>query len=126
MVARLTICNQTASADTWRRAIDRARTEGVKVLRDGDAWQATSVSRPGRRHQVNGHCDCEGAQRGLLCKHFAAVVAARFTTGELAKCAWCGRVGPVERMESEWRHVGGRDDRQAWYCGEGYGHRASN
>lgn len=121
----LTIDQHTATVGAWRRAYQRAKSEGVKVLRVGGEWYATSVSQPGVRHRVNGHCDCEGADHGLICKHLAAVLSARYGRGELAKCQACGVVGPVGRMAREYLHVGGQADREAWYCGEGYGHQAA-
>ncbi len=116
----LTIGEHTATVATWQRAIERARAEGVKVWRVGGEWITSSVSRPGKRHHVNGHCDCEGAQRGLICKHLAAVVAARYRAGELVRCEHCGRVGEASQMHHELRWLGGQGWVDAWYCAGGH------
>ena len=125
-VKMLTISETTASVDAWRRAYERARNEGIRVwhlptTRGGqpEEWLTSSASQPGKRHRVNGTCDCEGARRGLICKHLAAVVSARLGLGQLVKCELCGRVGPAERMHFEQRWVGGVGYVDAWYCGEG-------
>ncbi len=94
-VKTLTILGHTAPVATWLRAFERARAEGVKVYRMDGEWYATSVSHKGQRHHVNASCDCEAARRGLLCKHIAAVLAARIRLGELARCETCGRVAEV-------------------------------
>ena len=91
----LTIGDHTATVATWQRAIARARSEGVRAYHEGDEWYATSVSHKGERHHVNGACDCREAARGLVCKHLAAVLSARISAGELARCNTCGRVGAV-------------------------------
>jgi len=127
----LSIDGTTASVDAWRRALERAKAEGVKVWHlppspggEPEQWVTSSSSHPGQRHHVNGRCDCEGARRGLLCKHVAAVVSARLALGQLVQCQLCGRVGEASRMHFEQRWVGGEGWRDGWYCGEGYGHQA--
>ena len=119
----LTIGEHTASLDAWQRAYERARNEGVKVwhlpaTRGGqpEEWITSSTSHPGQRHHVNGRCDCEGARRGLVCKHLAAVVSARLGLGQLVQCQVCGRVDEASRMHFELRWVGGVGYVDAWYC----------
>jgi SWIM zinc finger len=94
-VKTLNVCGKVAPVDAWHRAYERAKSEGVKVYRDGDEWTTTSTSEPGRRHRVNGSCDCQGAEKGLICKHLSAVVAAQLRAGVLARCPLCGYIGRV-------------------------------
>jgi len=122
-VRTLTIGEHTASVGAWRRALERARNEHIKVWhlpasRGGqpEEWITSSSSQPGKRHKVNGSCDCEAARRGLVCKHLAAVVSARLGLGQLVRCELCGRVGEAAKMHYEPRWVGGEGWRDAWYC----------
>ncbi len=113
----LTICDHTAPLETWRRALERARASGVKVYRTSTGeYYATSTSRPGQRHHVNGSCDCEGARHGRICKHLVAVRGAQYRAGELHQCAACGRAAPTERMVEEDAWLGGVGYVERWYC----------
>ena len=61
------------------RLLAKARTEGVKLLRDQDGRHyASSVSQPGKLHYVTGlSCDCRGFIAHQRCKHLAALLAAK-------------------------------------------------
>ena len=61
------------------RLLAKARTEGVKLLRDQDGRHfATSTSTPGRRYLVTGYsCTCRGFIAHQRCKHLAALLAAK-------------------------------------------------
>src|SRR5450756_2088742 len=93
------VLGHVAPAATWRRALERAHVDGIRVYRHGAEWYATSASRPDELHHVNGACDCEGAQHSRICKHLVAVASARALQGELAACAACGRVLPLAELE---------------------------
>jgi hypothetical protein len=119
----LTICETSAPIDVWRSALERARTEGVKVFLSAPGWYATSVSRPGTAHMVNGHCDCEAGQHGRVCKHLAAVRSAQYNFHALEECAYCGRVAPLAELTREDQWLGGLGYREQWWCAAGYGHQ---
>ena len=61
------------------RLLAKARTEGVKLVRDQDGRHfATSTSTPGRRYLVTGYsCTCRGFIAHQRCKHLAALLAAK-------------------------------------------------
>ncbi len=99
----------------FNRALVRAKADKIQVSTVAGAWFASSASRPGLRHLVNGSCDCEAGQRGIMCKHVAAVVKARAFAGELHQCEHCGRLS--DDVVLDWVHVGGHTDRQPlWQC----------
>lgn len=116
-VNHLSICGQSAPVDAWKRALERAHAEGVRVHRDARGWYTSSASHPDKAHRVNGRCDCQAAMHSRVCKHLAAVRSAQALRGELARCEHCGRVDYTSQMFYESRHVGGQPDRHCYYCG---------
>jgi hypothetical protein len=72
--------NTTHAAETEREAIarllDKAKTEGVTIVRDhtDGRFYASSVSRPGAMHYVTAYsCTCIGFSRHQRCKHLVAL-----------------------------------------------------
>ena len=61
------------------RLLNKARAEGVTLMRDQDGRHyASSVSRPGTRHYVTGYsCDCRGFAAHGHCKHYAALLSSK-------------------------------------------------
>ena len=85
------------------RALIRALNEGTQVKHlHGELWLASSTSRPGTWHVVNGRCDCEAGRHGIPCKHVAAVKHARLVAHT---CHHCGIVS-VD-VEPAVEHIGG-------------------
>lgn len=74
-----------AQIDQVERACERATVERVTVLAQGRMksdnsrfFLTNSVSRPGGYHVVTWRgsrliCDCQGSERGYICKHAGAV-----------------------------------------------------
>lgn len=127
MVAQTTVQSQTpertieilgtvAPVAKWQDALARAHQNGIRVQVLGGQWFATSASHPGALYLVNGTCHCEGASRGHLCQHLAAVRSAQASQGLLARCEVCGRVDFASRMHFEQRHVGGIGEVGGFYC----------
>lgn len=115
-VKLLSVCDHVAPVDAWQKALERAKAEGVKVYHRNGEWLASSVSRPGTYHRVNGSCDCEAGQHGRICKHVASVRSAQLKAGVLAICTLCGRVQPTDTMHFERIHVGGIGDVPGYFC----------
>lgn len=94
----------TYLADTTQeqRGMLRAATEGVRVKRTpAGIWLASSISRPGQWHVVQGgRCDCEGFAATGCCKHLMATRLAEESAGE-APCRRCGTPYPVDRLTSD-------------------------
>ena len=60
------------------RVLARALEGGTEVYWQHGQWYASSTSQPGHWCKVDPvaeACECQGAQRGIYCKHLAAVEA---------------------------------------------------
>jgi hypothetical protein len=89
MLAQATQPRQSAIS----RALARAVEGGTEVYWHHGEWYASSSSQPGHWYKVDpvaGACECLAGQRGVYCKHLAAVFAARSQP-----CPHCQHVGDV-------------------------------
>ena len=66
-----------ASRSKWIAALQRARSEGIKLYRDDQRAYFALSSDGATLYPVSlGSCSCKGGQAGYICKHRAALYAA--------------------------------------------------
>lgn len=112
---------EAVKPDAEERALARAREEHTHVYRHvSGQWGASSTSRRGVIYWLkDGRCPCEAGQRGLTCKHVAAINSAKVATGKYARCQVCGRIGRTgSEVTTTLNYVGGKGLEPRTYCSD--------